>query len=283
MYPAGFPFRNLEWKLLTQCNYHCWYCLEEGDRSRKCPDEEEADVYAGAVISNLKEPWVIQITGGEPFLNPAFIIRLAGKLVASGHWIKIFTNLSADMEAYERFMGVTEGKLYKFKASFHMENAVFEEFLEKASRIRSALEGKAKFKIFSVIPPGVEKIRLLKEYGDIFAERGLEFDVIHIIDKKTKRYHEYTEEERRLIERYFSTCSNEIELRHKEGLCRSGHSYFALTQEMEAWACWDARFKNDRRYCFGNILRGDFVFPYRRMPCQYDVCNYPNGVEEYRE
>ena len=283
MYPEGFPYRNLEWKLLTQCNYNCWYCIEEGDRNLKYPGVEKADIYADAMISNLKEPWVIQITGGEPFLNPDFIIKLAGKLVANGHWLKIFTNLSADMEVYSRFIEVTEGKLYKFKASFHMENAVFEEFLEKAVRIKAALESKAKFKVFSVILPGVDRIRLLKDYSDIFDARGLEFDVIHIIDKTSKRYHDYTDEERRLIEKYFSTCSNEIELQHKEGLCRSGYSYFALTHEMEAWACWDARFKNDRRYCFGNLLKGDFSFPYTRMPCPYEVCNYPNGVEEYRE
>ena len=281
MHPKDFPFRNFEWKLLTQCNYNCWYCLEEGDRTKKCPSAEQVNTYANAIISNLREPWVIQITGGEPFLNADFIIGLSEKLVAKGHWIKIFTNLSANMETYNKFIEVTSGKLYKLKASFHLENAIFEDFLKKAVQIKKAINSKAKFKIFSVILPGVDKIKLLKKYSDIFIEEGLDFDVIHMIDQNTKQYHHYTEEEQRLIEEYFSKCTNDIELKYEDGLCRSGYSYFALTQELKAWSCWDARFKNDISRYYGNLLKGSFTFPNERKTCPYKKCNYPNGVEEY--
>jgi len=281
MYPENFPFRNFEWQIHTQCNYNCWYCLEE-NRGKPSETVEPVNKIVSYFQKCLKEPWVIQITGGEPFLNPKFIIELSKELVKMGHWIKIFTNLSADIQDYIEFIKVTEGKLYKMKASFHMNQASFEEFIEKAIKINELAKGRTKFKVFSVIQPGLENIDLLYKYSEIFHKNDIDFDVIHMVDPVTKKYHSYTTEEQEKIEHLFGKCTNELDIVSDEFQCRSGLSYFMLTSKLDAWSCWDAETRNDRTHYYGNFKKMEFAYPYSRKKCPYGECNYPNGVEEYK-
>lgn len=273
------PRQNLEWKIITQCNYNCWYCLDRGDRVTPPPDKNDISRYSNAILSNLKEPWIIQITGGEPFINPEFIIGLTRNLVSAGHWIKIFSNLSADLSVYREFINITGSQLYKLKASFHPSETNFDEFLKKSLAINELISNRSKYKIFCVITPGIGNINRLKKYTDTFKQYGLNHDVIHMIDPTTKEFYDYSKEEKALIQTYFGDCSNELSMISHGHDCRSGYSYFAITQDFDAWSCWDAKFNNDRANYYGNLLK-NFKFPYRRQMCPYKLCNYPNGIEE---
>lgn len=267
------PKKELEWKMHTCCNYHCSYCIDQRSAFLKKPDTALARQYAQAIIKHLKEPWMIQILGGEPFYDEKFLIEAAEEFIAHGHWIKIFTNLSASTSMWEQFIKATYGKIYKIKATYHMNQIDFDSFLKTALFIRENIYLDTKFKIFSVVLPGTDNILRLAEAHKRFMEHGLDFDVMPLIDVKTDRYHFYMKEDLDLIyylfgKNYAHTTTVDC---NKGRKCPSGLSYFIING-MDAWACWDAMMKNDKSLCYGSILDASFHLPNQETICPYDQC-----------
>lgn len=83
------------WRINQACNFSCAYCFREGVDPQRPKEHPECGRYTPAQIADCFDRtgriWRIHITGGEPFLYPAFI-ELAEALTQK-HRLTINTNL----------------------------------------------------------------------------------------------------------------------------------------------------------------------------------------------
>ena len=89
---AGIPCFFIR---LAQCNLRCSYC--DTRRAQTLQNSREADLcelLAAAEQSGLE---LVEITGGEPMLQPEAVCELAQGLIRNGHTVMIETNGSRDL------------------------------------------------------------------------------------------------------------------------------------------------------------------------------------------
>lgn len=89
---AGIPCFFIR---LAQCNLRCSYC----DTKRAQTLQNSRNVSIGDLLKQAEDSGLdlVEITGGEPMLQPGGVCRLAEALIRQGHTVMIETNGSCDL------------------------------------------------------------------------------------------------------------------------------------------------------------------------------------------
>lgn len=75
--PDGGRESQVLWRLTETCGFRCEYCPREEARAAGPDPPRPAPERTAACFDATGRPWLIRITGGEPFLYPGFLALAA--------------------------------------------------------------------------------------------------------------------------------------------------------------------------------------------------------------
>jgi MoaA/NifB/PqqE/SkfB family radical SAM enzyme len=162
--------KSAVWFLTWACNFKCPYCWEVqkiAHGEMKADPFKEADKWIAAW--NRLRPAVLDISGGEPFLQPNFIRMLQG--FDDSIRVAITTNLSFDLTEFVH--KISPSKVFSMTLSFHpTQKLSLNAFLGKALLLKN--RGYQVTVNFVTYP---EQLWMLGKYKEVFESEGLRFHV----------------------------------------------------------------------------------------------------------
>lgn len=258
------------WDIHYSCNYNCTYCFLSFE-------QETASIQAEYLsLGQWVDIWTdiyrkygschVLVTGGEPFIYPAFIDLISE--VSKMHTFSFSTNLSWDVD---EFTGKVAKERVVIESSFHPEFISAEEFVEKVNILRD----RDYFISVTIVayPPFLDKI---PEYKDIFKKEKIRLNLYPYRGPcNSKTYPEaYSDSERAILSRLgleIGTKSGKVlmEVYDTKGradtasktdgtkkLCRMGQRYAKIVPSGEAYRCCAA--VNKTWGSLGNVIHGSF-------------------------
>jgi MoaA/NifB/PqqE/SkfB family radical SAM enzyme len=260
---------TIEWQTNGVCNYDCSYCIQSRKYRQGHPSDADIDKFLD-FFAHLPGTWEIKMSGGEPFAFRGFLERIIPGLAALPHGISVLTNLSAPASALRRFVSLVGDKLMVVSASLHLEYTTVEEFIEKATRLRSWLRPETALVVNSVLVPGtLENLLAVRRRIE---EAGLRY--FPQIMKTKHGIFPYDAADQRTARRLTGErpTSREANIApsYRGRLCWTGVQYFVLEQNGDAWSCRTAR--RFKQGYMGNVLKGTFRLKGSPAPCPYDIC-----------
>jgi organic radical activating enzyme len=133
---CGDPNYNIvqfEWFLTNWCNFKCSYCSEADNMIDRYSKETSPGKYKLVLsrLKNIKDPFKVELIGGEPTLHPA-IHEILSTLnsIKSCQRVEVVTNLSRTLEFYK---DIDYDNVYLL-ASYHPEYYT-PEFVKKAAAL----------------------------------------------------------------------------------------------------------------------------------------------------
>jgi MoaA/NifB/PqqE/SkfB family radical SAM enzyme len=259
------PFRVcITWLINNKCNYRCSYCqndFKEPDGFRVLEPEEW--FLAWKRIYDNYGTVAVQVTGGEPTINPRFFEVL--KEISKMHHIEIQTNLS--WAPSELIRNIPPQRVSRMGASFHQEFDDIVIFLKKMCELKDA---GYKVEITYVAYPPFLKDG--EKYLGMANEAGIPFSVLSFQGEyQNKRYPEnYSEDEIKFLKRLNLSIGNYAEamakwdVEHKVivdkpeesedilRICRMGQMYAWVLPNGNAFRCCKSPVS------LGNIIEGTF-------------------------
>ena len=265
------------WHLLYKCNYRCPYCFYYGKWQDLPEIEEEASLEkwlkAWHRIYQKFGSTKIEMTGGEPFIYPAFFDLL--KALCKEHTVSIVTNLSCGLERLNNIVDQIGSSRLKMCLSFHPLFADFDAFLKKALFLKE--KGISDRVLYVTYPPQLKNIDYFKEK---FVEKGIKFVAVPFRGKyQGVTYPEgYKEKEENIIFD-FSKDLDEVQKRWvkdqvirertKGKLCRAGQEYVHIAMDGTAYRCsWG---KGDS-HPIGSLFDENFRPLNEALPCESESC-----------
>ena len=265
------------WRLCERCNFRCEYCFRDGvdaHRGAEHPDcAARAPDHIARSFDATGHPWLIRLTGGEPFLYPGFLELVAA--LTQHHRVAINTNLGAPgvRELADR---IAPSRVHSIYATLHLREVERHRLTE--SWIEAFLELQAKgfpMRLALLTHPALlphlgERIEMLRSQG-----------VVHVYVKILRGQVSgrqlptaYSQSERRLI-RAAGPSDDELGILedrvHFRGLrCAAGCTAFDLDLHGNLTRCSGVRSPR------GNLFAGRFdpdVEP-RRCPVWTCTCPY---------
>ena len=263
------------WDVLTQCNFRCSYCYSELLLNRTSIGGARPPLPAiSEAFRTLLPGWVINFSGGEPFLWRD-LPELARDLTQT-HRIGIYTNLSVG-PTVDRFVTIVDPTQVVFiDCGFHVLDRVrldpdFKQFIEIYTRIVSASfparatyiahpdnEHRLAADVARLIGAGVRvNLRVFRgvhdgrSYPEAFSSAFLE-----------------------LLARYECTPQRGNVVRSQMtgngGLCRAGMIFLELAANGDAYRC--ATDRSLGRDCLGNLFAGTLHIDPFPVICRSRVC-----------
>jgi MoaA/NifB/PqqE/SkfB family radical SAM enzyme len=234
------------------------------------PSDDELEG-ALSTFTRLEGRWEFKISGGEPFLLRR-LPEVANRLARAGHLVSVLTNLSAPVRVLEDFISAAGAALRTFSCSLHREETTEDDFLEKATAVRRALEGwpKATFVVNSVVVPGT--VEVVGESRRRFEAAGLKF--YPQLMRKDGRAVTYDEADTRALATHFDDLVGPGQMNRgfalKGRLCHAGAKYFIVHPRGDAFSCYPGKRFGDGH--LGNVFQGALTLRAGPTPCPYDVC-----------
>ncbi len=277
IYPApAEPERGaISWNMNTSCNYRCTYCTQRfvDDRGRWARDLPRfLEAFAA-----LPGAWEIKLSGGEPFVHPAFREAVAG-LAAIGFVVSVVTNFSADRRRLGEFLDAVGDRLGVLSCSLHLEyvdahdrpgkRETLSEFIDRASFVRERAPEGSSLCVTCVATRA--NIELLPRLRDRFDGAGITFKVQP--EKQEREVIAYTAEERgALVQLGGHNLTGSIAPDFGGQPCWAGARYFIVDDRGDAYRCYPAR--RYRKERLGNLVDGTFRLGRMPTPCRYRYCN----------
>jgi MoaA/NifB/PqqE/SkfB family radical SAM enzyme len=209
------------WDLCLSCNYRCPYC---GVWER---NPEEDLLLSAQQWTQLWHRLYLKygsihvfVSGGEPSTYPEFFELV--RLLTKEHTLEICTNLSWDIEGLVPEIPVS---ILKIAPTFHPTFAKFEEFFEKAVKIREYLPN---YQIYYVAHPG--QIKEMPQRSRLFKEQGINLIPLPL---RGDGFVLNSEEEKRIVEEISPYRGNKIayqlqKISPRGKACRAGQHYAVL-------------------------------------------------------
>ncbi|MCA9587607.1 MAG: radical SAM protein [Myxococcales bacterium] len=261
---------TVEWQVCGVCNYDCSYCIQSKKYRVGHPSADDVARFLD-FFETLPGTWEVKTTGGEPFAFKGFMERIVPGLAArTPHVLSTLTNLSAPWPVLERFARLTRGRLGIVSASLHLEFTTVEAFVDKALRLRDAIDADARLVVNAVLAPGrLDDVTRAKE---IVTRAGLTF--FPQVMKVKGGVHAYDELDAPAVSRLVGISPSprraNVAPSYRGRACWAGAEYFVLTQTGDAWACRTSKRAGEGR--LGNVLDGTFALASGPTPCAYDIC-----------
>lgn len=262
MTPAPYPLEGVvSWNMNTTCNYRCTYCTQRFlDDRRQWAKDVPRFVEA---FARLPGDWEVKLSGGEPFLHPR-LDELVDALVAQGRRLSVVTNLSAPVEALDRWVDATAARPGVFSASLHLEFTELPPFEAKLRRLAERHRG-------PLVVTCVATRANLPRLAELRARLApIPFRVQP--EKQDRDVIAYTPEERAAIVALGGhNGTGWIDPDFEGRPCWAGARYFILDHRGAAWRCYPSR--RARLEPLGDFLDPRFRLGEGATPCRYRYCN----------
>ena len=270
----------ITWDIHYGCNYRCTYCNtpKPGDSPSAWDRNRTQVVYleANKWLKIWEDIYVkygsceIHITGGEPFVYPAFLDLISG--LSKIHTLEIITNFSSD--ANDIIRAVTPDRV-RIGTTFHPEFSDLDEFLKKHVILRE--HGFETWSNYVAYPPILDK---MGEYKSRFDKLRISFNIQPFMGKFQGREYPagYTNAELS----YLKNCYSDDDIINKKTIewktstdyrktkgrsCRMGQMYAKIYPTGDAYRCCANGSEK-----LGNLIDGSFKLLDEALPCECDLC-----------
>ena len=242
------------WVERTSCNYRCPYCIV-------CQkDIPQAPVTWQQWVERLNalNPGVIDITGGEPFMNDNLVDIIAG--LNSNICVGLTTNLSKDITQFVQRLPAS--RLVNMTLSYHpSQHVTLEQFTGKALLLKNR-----GFPICVNVVAYPEQMFLIAQLKGHFDALGIRLHVDPYSINPPKPY-TFNEDEKRYVS---SFCGDDRAYRFKAVEsnvvhCSAGRDYAVIQPDGKVFRCMSMVWK-DQAY-MGNLFDPDFKLPVEDLPC----------------
>jgi len=243
------------------CNFNCGYC------ARQFKPTFRYYLPVKSIIRTLKDtgkPWIVGLTGGEPFIYPNFIGVC--KELTKHYKIAIDSNLSINSKVREFANEIDPKKVQYIYVSTHIEerekrNGV-EDFIKNILLLK---EKKFNVNVNYVLRPKIDE--KFKRYYKYFKSKGIELKPKPFRGKyEGKMYPDaYSEDEKRMILKYDSHALTKLPFNLKGMRCDAGKRLFVIKTNGIAVRCYDDN------TILGNIFQG-IKLNNNTKPCKADKC-----------
>ncbi len=250
------------WQERYKCNFKCPYCY-----AYQTPEDYERPKWEAWVEAfNRLQPDVIDITGGEPFLNKNLIDIIAG--FRDGIKVGITTNLSQDVTEFVQ--RITPEKVISMTLSYHPTQAQMsrESFMGKALLLHNR-----GFQVTVNFVAYPEQMFLIHGMKGFFESTGVRFHVDPYCEPDGKPF-PYSELERNLLQSVASPDrAYKLEETAKNVLCSAGMDYLQIDPEGNAHRCITYHYHKDGMKPLGNIFDKAFTWNTQKEFCAFgDKC-----------
>lgn len=189
------PIPFIEFHITEMCNYRCEYC-SEGKTSKDYKyiyghaNDKTLDGFVN-LVKKLGPDWLIQFTGGEPFMHPKFI-ETAKRITDLGNEITIITNFSFPYEHFERLINECGNKIKRIQAAFHLSQIKnLDEMIDKAIKVYEIMPNKTNIEFKTVITEdNFEKSKYIEKRLN---EHSIKF-IFSILQEKNGNIKKYSNE-----------------------------------------------------------------------------------------
>jgi hypothetical protein len=162
------PEHHLMWNMTRRCNFKCKYCYFP-HQSQPEPNPITADEI-GDFLDNSGHGWIVEMTGGEPFLYPGFV-EVCSR-ITQNHLISLDSNLSISKEVRRFAHSVDPAKVVDIYAAVHIEErrrlGLVERFVED---VRLLMDKGFQVSLNYVIHPSL--VRQYPKDREYFMNRGI--------------------------------------------------------------------------------------------------------------
>jgi MoaA/NifB/PqqE/SkfB family radical SAM enzyme len=250
------------WWITLTCNLKCPYCHAEqvGDPLLKHPMQPAARWVEA--WNRIEGDLLIDITGGEPFLQPDFV-GLVNGLDASKK-IAMTTNLTQDITEFAQ--KVSPEKCFSITASLHPSSKMnIEYFIGKLLLLKNR-----GFSVGANYVAFPEQMWLIDHFKGMFEKMGLR---LHIDPYTPGPVYPFcpTDSEKRFLQRHFgSDRDNPYDDEVKTYLCDAGMNYFVVSPNGQVSRCVSRMYSTDVK--MGNIFDSDFHLSGRSVECKTKFC-----------
>jgi MoaA/NifB/PqqE/SkfB family radical SAM enzyme len=249
----GSPrLKSAIWFMTYRCNMRCSYCWEV---QRIAKGELKPDPFRPAeecaAAWNRLVPGILDLTGGEPFLQPDFL----GFLDALDDRIRVAvtTNLSFDMTDFVQ--RVTPEKVFSMTLSLHpTQKLSLDTFLGRALLLKNR-----GFRLTVNYVAWPEQLWLIPRFKDAVEEAGLRFHVDPYAATPHRPY-QFTEEELAFLRRFVGSDREKHwygEVDRSPVLCSGGFEHLNVQPNGEAFRCIGDKVWN--KPSLGNIFDEGFA------------------------
>lgn len=170
--------------VIDNCNYNCSYCYNKKPYTGKTLKFEQLYKLIKFIIDTYNNKYIqLELIGGEPTIHPALIDFCDKLKPLSNVRVKIFTNLSADIDVYEKLL--SNGKLTLISSWHSLRNDKYNiKFIEKIIRLlntnRKQIEVRVMYE-YDNTQTAIEVANRILPYAD-----PMLFDLSYIFDPKTR-------------------------------------------------------------------------------------------------
>ncbi len=251
------------WFITLGCNFKCNYCHAEqvGDPLLGHPFEKpERWIEAWNRIEGRVQ---IDITGGEPFIQPGFIDILEN--LDDHKTVAITTNLSGDVTRFVQ--RISPRDCFSITASLHPSQPMnVEAFLGKALLLKNR-----GFDIHVNFVAYPEQMWGLERFRNLVQKHGLYFHVDPYLPGPAYPY-EPTEKERCFPGKYFGSDRDDpYNKQVHRYLCDAGMNYFVVSPDGRVSPCVSRIYSE--KWDMGNIFDRDFKLLKEPIRCASKFCS----------
>jgi len=265
------------WDIIYRCNYRCPYCFFYGrwveEEIRHPHMSAEQSLASWDRIYEKYGSAYIYLSGGEPFLHPAFI-KIISEL-AKKHTLGIVTNLSWDPEKFIDIISPDRIDLYPSLHALFTPLGVFKEKLkylkDRGFNLTSTMVG---------YPPVLNKVSIIKNE---FEKSNLGLSILPFHGRYGEVFYPqgYTTKERELVGLFmfndFATKKYQLEMSSTKGkLCSAGQAYMRVRPDGDVLRCAHSGL-------LGNIMNKNFQLLEQPALCDSDYCSCGNELIYIKE
>lgn len=238
------------WFLTWKCNFKCPYCWEvqRQRRGEFIPEDFKAWEDWSQAWNRLR-PKTLDITGGEPWLQPGFIEML--EAFDPGIQVAITTNASGDLTEFVQ--KISPQKVFSMTLSFHPTQRMQPDlFLGKALMLKNR-----GFNITVNFVTWPEQMWLIPQYKDMFEKYGIRFHVDPYAPTPFYPY-EFSEHEKAFLKQYIGEDRSHWfgDVEQYPVLCSGGYDHLNVHPDGDAYRCINDKIFNKNKV--GNVLDASF-------------------------
>ena len=255
-----------------ECNYNCSYCFAQKPKDKSEYRKHTADEWMDALHSIYKKcgKCKIILTGGEPLLYKDAVDLIIN--ATKYHHLSVGTNLSIDHKLLQRIAEESDIENLFISASFHLEKASIEEFIDKSLLLKR--KGIGIWLSAVAHPKYLTEMPIIR---DKFEQKGLGIGFFPLIGKHRGRIYpaEYSDEELKILrglpgwhERTGNLDQKAIELPKVKGIrCYAGVKYVFVNPSGEVFRCVPVG------QTIGNLFDSDFSTYRIPARCPVEICD----------
>ncbi len=243
--------RSAIWFLTWKCNFRCPYCWEAQRQERgELIPEPFIDSRKWVEAWNRLRPQILDITGGEPWLQPRFLDLL--EALDDNIKIAITTNVSKDITQFVQRL--SPDKVFSMTLSLHPTQKMNTDlFVGKCLLLKNR-----GFNITVNYVAWPEQMWLIPMYKQIFENHGIRFHIDPYSPTALYAY-EFSQKEKDFLRQFVGEDRSAHwfgEIDKSPVLCSGGYNHLNVQPNGDAYRCIEDRISEKPKV--GNILDPDF-------------------------